>query len=88
MDEFQECCLTGLTGRNLAPRLDRYRQGEREREPGNTKETERKGEIPASSEQLFVMGVYTSVVMLERQRDISKSHEDVKLPNKMVKYVI
>lgn len=72
-----------------APRqIQARREREREREPGNTKETERKGEIPASSEQLFVMGVYTSVVMLERQRDISKSHEDVKLPNKMVKYVI
>lgn len=65
-------------------------------EPGKERERARKhkgnrkkeGEIPASSEQLFVMGVYTSVVVLERQRDISKSHEDVKLPNKMVKYVI
>lgn len=81
--------MTGLTGRNLAPRLDRQIQARREREPGIHKGNRKKeGEIPAASEQLFVMGVYTSVVVLERQRDISKSHEDVKLPNKMVKYVI
>lgn len=80
--------MTGLTGRNLALRLDRYRQGERERARKHKGNRKKEGEIPASSEQLFVMGVYTSVVVLERQRDISKSHEDVKLPNKMVKYVI